>query len=96
MMIVLSYDVNTTDTAGQKRLRHVAKACEAMGCRVQNSVFELLVDPAQLTALKGKLSCIIDPEKDSVRFYRLGANWKTRIETMGKPLKFQQEDVILL
>ena len=95
-MIVLSYDVNTTDVAGQKRLRNVAKACEAMGCRVQNSVFELLVDPAQLTALKGKLSSIIDPEKDSVRFYRLGANWKTRVETMGKSLRFQQEDVILL
>jgi CRISPR-associated protein Cas2 len=96
MMVVLSYDVNTVDTAGQKRLRNVAKACEALGCRVQNSVFELLIDPAQLTVLKDQLSQIIDPAKDSVRFYRLGANWKTRVEAMGKTSKFQQEDVILL
>ena len=68
-MIVLSYDVDTTDAAGAKRLRKVAKICEAKGCRVQNSVFELLVDPAQLTTLKAQLEKVIDPEKDSVRFY---------------------------
>lgn len=72
-MIVLSYDVDTTDAAGAKRLRKVAKICEAKGCRVQNSVFELLVDPAQLTTLKAQLEKVIDPEKDSVRFYRLGS-----------------------
>ena len=96
MMVVLSYDVNTADADGQKRLRKVAKACESMGCRVQNSVFELLVEPAQMTQIKSKLSHIIDPQKDSIRFYRLGANWKPRVETMGIASRFEQDDVIIL
>ena len=64
-----------------KRLRKVAKICEALGCRVQNSVFELLVDPAQLAQLRAKLEQTIDMEKDSVRLYRLGSNWRPRIES---------------
>lgn len=96
MMIVLSYDVDTTDTAGAKRLRKVAKICEAYGCRVQNSVFELIVDPAQLVTLKSKLTQAMDEKKDSVRMYRLGSNWKPRIECLGKQLRFEQDDVILL
>ena len=96
MMIVISYDVNTEDRAGQKRLRKVAKICESKGCRVQNSVFEVLVDPAELVALKGELAEVIDDEKDSVRFYRLGSNWKGRIESMGKETGFDQDGVILL
>ena len=72
MMVVLSYDVDTSDSAGAKRLRKVAKVCEAYGCRVQNSVFELLIEPAQLVALKARLTAVIDADKDSVRFYRLG------------------------
>ena len=87
-MIVLSYDVDTTDAAGAKRLRKVAKICEAKGCRVQNSVFELLVDPAQLK--------VIDPEKDSVRFYRLGSNWRPRIDYMGRGLRYEQDDTLIL
>ena len=96
MMIVISYDVNTEDRAGQKRLRKVAKICESKGCRVQNSVFEVLVDPAELVALKGQLAEVIDEEKDSVRFYRLGSNWKNRIEFMGKETQFEQDGVIIL
>jgi len=96
MMIVLSYDVNTTDAAGAKRLRKVAKLCESMGCRVQNSVFELLLDPAQLVTLKAQLEDVIDMEKDSVRFYRLGSNWRPRIESMGKGLRYEQDGVLML
>lgn len=96
MMIVLSYDVNTTDKAGAKRLRKVAKICESYGCRVQNSVFELLVDPAQLVALRSQLLQIIDEDKDSIRLYRLGSNWRPRIESIGKGLRFEQDDVIML
>lgn len=95
MMIVISYDVNTTDTAGQKRLRKVAKLCEAYGCRVQNSVFEVLVDSAQLVTLKAELSVVIDKEKDSVRFYRLGSNWRPKIEVLGKELIYEQDGVIM-
>ncbi len=95
MMLVVSYDVNTTDAAGEKRLRKVAKLCEAYGCRVQNSVFEVLVDPAQLVALKAGLSEVIDKDKDSVRFYRLGSNWRPRIETLGRELIYEQDGVIM-
>ena len=95
-MVVLSYDVDTTDTAGAKRLRKVAKICESLGCRVQNSVFELLVDPAQLVLLKSQLEAVIDPKRDSIRFYRLGSNWRPRIESMGKPLRYEQDGVLIL
>lgn len=96
MMIVLSYDVNTTDASGAKRLRKVAKICESYGCRVQNSVFELIVDPAQLVALKEKLAQAIDKNHDSVRLYRLGSNWKPRIESLGRQLRLEQDDVMIL
>ena len=72
MMLVVTYDVDTSDTAGQKRLRKVAKICERYGMRVQNSVFEVLVDAAQLVTLKSELEKVIDIAQDSVRFYRLG------------------------
>ena len=96
MMVVLSYDVDTSDSAGAKRLRKVAKVCEAYGCRVQNSVFELLIEPAQLFALKARLTAVIDADKDSVRFYRLGSNWRPRVESLGRGLRFEQDDVLLL
>ena len=96
MMVVLSYDVDTSDSAGAKRLRKVAKVCQAYGCRVQNSVFELLIEPAQLVALKARLTAVIDADKDSVRFYRLGSNWRPRVESLGRGLRFEQDDVLLL
>ena len=84
MMLVVTYDVDTSDTAGQKRLRKVAKICERYGMRVQYSVFEVLVDAAQLVTLKSELEKVIDIAQDSVRFYRLGNTYESRIETMGK------------
>jgi len=96
MMIVLSYDVSTTDAGGAGRLRHVAKICERYGIRVQCSVFELLIDPAQLVALKAELLDIINEKEDSVRIYRLGSNWKGRIEQLGKPQRIEQDAPIVL
>jgi CRISPR-associated protein Cas2 len=84
MMLVVTYDVDTSDSAGAKRLRKVAKICERYGMRVQNSVFEVLVDPAQLVMLKSELEKVIDMSNDSVRFYRLGSSYQNRIDTMGK------------
>ena len=95
-MVVVSYDVDTTTPAGAKRLRKVAKVCESRGCRVQHSVFEVIVNPAQLVELQARLGSVIDSDKDSIRIYRLGSNWKPRITCMGKPLRFEQENVLIL
>lgn len=84
MLVVVTYDVNISQTAGAKRLRKVAKLCERFGIRVQNSVFEVLVDAAQLVVLKNQLDAVIDPELDSIRFYRLGNSYQQKIEVMGK------------
>jgi CRISPR-associated protein Cas2 len=84
MMLVVTYDVDTADYAGAKRLRKVAKICEKYGMRVQNSVFEVVVDGGQLVKLKAELEKVIDAECDSVRYYRLGNSYQNRIETMGK------------
>ncbi|MDD6033174.1 MAG: CRISPR-associated endonuclease Cas2 [Oscillospiraceae bacterium] len=84
MMLVVAYDVDTTDRAGAKRLRKVAQLCERYGVRVQNSVFEVLVDPSQLVALKAGLERIICKETDSVRLYRLGSTYRNRIEVLGR------------
>ena len=96
MMILLTYDVNTTHEAGARRLRQVAKACEAYGVRVQQSVFELVLEPAQYVTLKGRLDDIIDKEQDSVRFYNLGANGKRRIETLGVTPRIEQDGLLIL
>jgi CRISPR-associated protein Cas2 len=83
MFVLVSYDVATTDKSGQKRLRRVAKACKDYGQRVQYSVFECIVDPTQWTVLRQRLIDEIDPERDSLRFYFLGSNWKHRVEHIG-------------
>ena len=83
MLMLISYDVATTDTAGRRRLRRVAKALQDYGQRVQFSVFECEVDPAAWVALRARLVAIIDPTRDSLRFYRLGADGKKRIEHVG-------------
>jgi len=83
MMVLVTYDVNVTEPGGARRLRRVAKTCQNYGQRVQNSVFEIEVDPAQFVALKSKLAEIIEPKFDSLRYYLLGANWKRRIEHVG-------------
>ena len=84
MMVVIAYDVDTTSAAGAKRLRKVARLCEQYGIRVQNSVFEVLVDAAQLAALKAKLEKTFHPEVDSIRIYRLGNSYQNKIDVMGK------------
>lgn len=96
MMVLVTYDVDFTQPQGAKRLRKVARLCERYGVRVQNSVFEMLVDPVQLVQIKASLSEIIDMKADSVRFYRLGSKWETKIETMGQEKGIQQDEPMLL
>lgn len=96
MLVVITYDVNTMDNAGARRLRRVAKLCERYGIRVQNSVFEVLVDTAQLTTLKHELSKEIDEKMDSIRFYRLGNSYKNKIDFMGKKVKVEAGEPLLL
>ena len=88
MMVLITYDVDTTSESGNKRLRNVAKACRDYGQRVQNSVFECLLTEAQFLLLKSRLESIIDLELDSIRFYFLGKNWKRRVEFLGKITSF--------
>nr|WP_027443948.1 CRISPR-associated endonuclease Cas2 [Erythrobacter cryptus] len=83
MLMLITYDVNTQDPAGRRRLRRVANLCKDRGQRVQNSVFECEVDPAQWTMLRASLVEEIDPKRDSLRFYRLGAQGKKRVEHVG-------------
>ena len=83
MLVLISYDVNTTDAAGRKRLRRMAKTCTDYGQRVQNSVFECSLDNAQLQLVKHALLGIMDKEKDSLRIYNLGNNFDSRIEHFG-------------
>lgn len=83
MMVLVSYDVSTTDPEGPGRLRRIAKACRDFGQRVQYSVFEIEVDAAQWTLLKQRLCDLIDEDVDSLRFYYLGRNWQRRIEHVG-------------
>ena len=95
MLMLVTYDVSTEDAAGRRRLRRVAKACKDYGQRVQFSVFECQVDPAQWVALRARLVGEIDPATDSLRFYRLGANWRPRVEHVGaKPAYDPDEPMI--
>ncbi|TAE91797.1 MAG: CRISPR-associated endonuclease Cas2 [Verrucomicrobia bacterium] len=96
MYILLTYDVSTIDQAGKRRLRQVAKTCLDYGQRVQNSVFECKVDPAQLVALKDKLIRIIDPKTDSLRFYHLGTNWEHKVEHHGAKETYNIEGPLIL
>ncbi len=83
MLVVISYDVRTDEEGGRRRLRRVARACQDWGQRVQYSVFECEVDPAQWAKLRARLLEEIDPERDSLRFYFLGAKWRNRVEHVG-------------
>ena len=83
MLVLVTYDVSTIEPGGAARLRRVAKACRDFGQRVQYSVFEIEVDPAQWTKLKARLERLIEPEHDSLRYYYLGANWQRRVEHVG-------------
>ena len=95
-MVLVSYDVSTIDASGRRRLRRIAKNCLNYGIRVQNSVFECNVDPAQWTALKTAIESICDEESDSLRYYYLGSDYKKRIEHYGaKPTIDVEEPLIL-
>ena len=93
---MITYDVETVSAQGQKRLRQVAKVCTDYGQRVQNSVFELNIYPADLVNIKNKLEKIIDPKKDSIRIYNLGKNWEKRIETLGVDHSYNPEKDLLI
>ncbi len=96
MMVLVTYDVNTEDENGKKRLRKVAKACVNHGQRVQNSVFECILDSGQCKLLKSELLDIIDEKKDSLRFYYLGNHYEHKIEHYGTKEGFEQEGVLML
>jgi len=95
-MILVTYDVNVETTEGKRRLRRVANKCEDFGQRVQNSVFECLIAPAQWAVLKQSLIDIIDNKTDSLRFYFLGANWKRRVEHVGAKAAYDPEGFLLV
>lgn len=95
-MVLISYDVNMEAGAGARRLRRISKKCQDYGQRVQYSVFECIVDPAQWAVLRASLVDEIDPKKDSLRFYFLGANWKNRVEHVGARAGIDQEGPLVL
>jgi CRISPR-associated protein Cas2 len=95
MMVLVSYDVNTQDAEGRGRLRRIAKQCQNWGQRVQYSVFECLVDPAQWASLRARLIEIMDEGKDSLRFYFLGSNWQRRVEHVGAKPSIDQEGTLV-
>ena len=96
MLVLITYDVNTEDAAGKKRLRQIAKQCVNYGQRVQCSVFECLLDPGQCRALQAKLWRIMDPKKDSLRFYYLGNRYEKKIEHFGCKSSYLPEDTLIL
>ena len=96
MLVLITYDVSTVDTAGKRRLRQVAKKCVAHGQRVQNSVVECSLDAAQLRLLQAELTTLIDPEKDSLRFYLLGNHYQSRVQHIGAHSTYQPDDVLMV
>lgn len=96
MLVLITYDVNTEDAAGRTRLRRVAKRCVDFGQRVQNSVFECLLNEAQYCSLKHELTEMIHREKDSLRFYNLGNHYQSRIEHVGAKAGYDPQDVLMI
>ena len=96
MLVLVTYDVSIVTDDGQRRLRRVAKACKDYGQRVQFSVFECEVDPAQWAVLRQRLIDEIDPEVDSLRFYFLGANWRRRIEQVGAKQSYDPDGPLIV
>lgn len=96
MMVIVSYDVSTTDKEGKKRLRKIAKECVNYGQRVQNSVFEIDVDYGTFLKVQNKLIKLMDQEKDSLRFYYLGNNWKRRVEHVGAKPTYDPEGALII
>ena len=96
MLVLITYDVSTADAAGRRRLQRVAKRCKAFGQRVQNSVFECLLDAAQYKLLKAELAALIDPDTDSLRFYTLGNAYRSKIEHIGAKATYDPEEVLMV
>ncbi|MGN0941845.1 MAG: CRISPR-associated endonuclease Cas2 [Selenomonadaceae bacterium] len=96
MMVLVTYDVNTTTSKGRKHLREVAKCCVAHGQRVQNSVFECSLDEAQFLNMKAKLEQIIDKSTDSLRFYNLGNHYKSKVLHVGAKVTYDPNDTLIL
>ena len=95
MLILITYDVNTETPAGRKRLRKVARECVNYGQRVQNSVFECVLDATQFQIVKHKLELIIDPDKDSLRFYNLGNRYQSKVEHVGAKPSFDVTEPLI-
>ena len=96
MYVLITYDVNTTEASGRKRLRQVANCCKDFGQRVQNSVFECLLTEQQLLLLRNRLLFIIDKDSDSIRIYRLGQHYHTKIEHLGQQTAFDFEGELII
>ncbi len=96
MLVLITYDVNTEDAAGRRRLRQIAKQCVNYGQRVQNSVFECLLAPAQCRMLQAKLCKLMDPARDSLRFYYLGKNYENKIEHFGCRQTYLPEETLMV
>lgn len=96
MLVLVTYDVRTDTPEGRRRLRRVAKVSQNFGQRVQYSVFECMVDPAEWVRLRKALMEEIDPEKDSLRFYHLGASWRGRVEHVGAKASYDPEGPLLI
>jgi len=96
MQLLITYDVATSTDGGERRLRRVAKVCLNCGQRVQNSVFECEVNPAQFVELKGRLLDVVDLEHDSLRFYNLGADWNRRVEHFGAKPSFDPKGTLIV
>ena len=96
MMVLITYDVNTETEAGKKRLNKVARQCKNYGQRVQNSVFECIIDPALLKELQSKLEKIIDVKTDSIRYYYLGDEWRKRVEHIGAKASIDLEGTLIV
>lgn len=96
MLVLITYDVNTTTDGGRRRLRNVAKACVAHGQRVQNSVFECSLDAAACKLFRAELTALINPEEDSLRFYTLGNRYQNKIEHIGVKSTYQPDDLLMV
>lgn len=96
MLVLITYDVSTQDGAGRTRLRKIAKECVNYGQRVQNSVFECMLDPSQLLILKESLVSKMDKEQDSLRFYYLGNKYEAKIEHFGTKMTYEPEGILIV
>ena len=96
MLVLITYDVSSQDAAGKARLRKVAKECVNYGQRVQNSVFECILDASQLLLLKNRLVSLINEKEDSLRFYYLGNNYRTKVEHFGSKTTYEAEGILMI